>query len=89
MRKYGIDYLTEKNDVSTDLYIEIEAINLNLALLKFESETRVVRRIIGIREIPNVSYPIVTEIKGNRNERNVNVKDVCFDKPLSEVEKQY
>lgn len=51
MRKYKISYLTEQNDENTDLEIIIDADNIGMALMKFQIQVKVYKRVTDINEI--------------------------------------
>ena len=51
MRKYRFTFYAEKNDDCVDLEKDIEANNIIDALLIFQQEQRLYKRIIEIKEI--------------------------------------
>ena len=90
MRKYLICYLVERNDECQDLEQIIMADNLETALIIFTDHFRVYKRITSITEQSNVSqYPKIVEISKQKQPFKVDIKDPNFDKPISELNKEY
>jgi len=51
MRRYGVEYLTQKNDECVECYEEVEANDIGHAWTVFNSLLRVVQRVTSIKEI--------------------------------------
>jgi hypothetical protein len=104
-RTYIVSYYKEVNDECVDREMEIVAENIPDAIEKMKGQVRVFSRIFRVEEkplgreklstnferlnFPGLSnYPRVKEIVPLGNFK-VDIKDENFDKPLSNLEKEY
>lgn len=54
MREYIVFYYVEQNDDNTDLEITIHADNIGMALMKFQIQVKVYKRVYQIKELPKI-----------------------------------
>lgn len=102
---YVVSYYAERNDECVDLEIEVEAQSIEDAIVKMRASVRVYSKIFRIERKPLGSGELLTdfeklnpprvdgfpkvkeivplgEFKTNRNDSN-------YDKPISDLEKEY